>query len=181
MLSMSLTERERAWVVRQVSAGQLSQDVAAERPGIGLRQMKRLMRQLRASGDVGLVSRQPCGRRANRSLTSDFHAVLEGHLRGQCQGFGATLAAEKLAERDGIRVSAATVRRAQIRFGLWRPKSRRQKRLHQLRERRPRFGELIRIDGSPHAWFEDRGPRWTLIVFIGDATNRLTALQRGGC
>jgi len=173
---MSLTERERACVVRQVASGQFSQGVAAERLGIGLRQMRRLMRQWRASGDAGLVSRQR-GHRSNRGLPSDFHSVPEEHLRGQYQGFGATLAAEKLAERDGIKVSAATVRRAQIRFGLWRPKSRRQKRLHQLRERRARFGELIQIDGSPHAWFEGRGPRCTLIVFIDDATNCLTALN----
>jgi hypothetical protein len=47
----------------------------------------------------------------------------------------------------------------------------------QLRERRPRFGELVQIDGSPHDWFEGRGPRCTLIVFIDDATSRLTALH----
>ena len=47
----------------------------------------------------------------------------------------------------------------------------------QLRQRRPRFGELIQIDGSPHDWFEGRGPRCTLIVFIDDATSRLTALR----
>jgi len=59
-------------------------------------------------------------------------------------------------------------------MGLWRPKKRRQKRVFQLRERRPRFGELIQIDGSPHAWLEDRGPRCTLIVFIDDATSDAT-------
>jgi hypothetical protein len=84
---------------------------------------------------------------------------------------------EKLLEREGIVVSVETVRRMQIGLGLWRPKHRRQKRLFQLRERRPRFGELIQIDGSPHAWFEDRGPRCALIVFIDDATSRLTALR----
>jgi hypothetical protein len=47
----------------------------------------------------------------------------------------------------------------------------------QLRGRRPRFGELIQIDGSPHDWFEGRGPRCTLIVFIDDGTSRLTALR----
>ena len=47
----------------------------------------------------------------------------------------------------------------------------------QLRQRRPRFGELVQIDGSPHDWFEGRGPRCTLIVFIDDATSRLTALH----
>jgi transposase len=173
---MSLSERERACVVRQVASGQFSQVVAAERLGIGVRQMKRLMRLWRQSGDAGLVSSQR-GRRSNRGLSSAFHAVLEEHLRSQYQGFGPTLAAEKLMERDGIKVSAATVRRAQIRLGLWRPKARRQKRIHQLRERRPRFGELIQIDGSPHDWLEKRGPRCTLIVFIDDATNRLTALN----
>jgi hypothetical protein len=30
------------------------------------------------------------------------------------------------------------------------------------------------IDGSAHAWFEDRGPRCCLLVFIDDATSRLT-------
>ena len=38
------------------------------------------------------------------------------------------------------------------------------------------MGELIQIDGSPHDWFEGRGRRCTLIVFIDDATGRLTAL-----
>ena len=35
----------------------------------------------------------------------------------------------------------------------------------------------IQIGGSPHDGFEGRGPRCTLIVFIDDATSRLTALQ----
>jgi hypothetical protein len=45
-----------------------------------------------------------------------------------------------------------------------------------VRQRRPRFG-VVQIDGSPHDWFEGRGPRCTLIVFIDDATSRLTALH----
>jgi hypothetical protein len=36
---------------------------------------------------------------------------------------------------------------------------------------------LVQIDGSEHRWFEDRGPRCTLIVFIDDATSRLVALR----
>ena len=34
----------------------------------------------------------------------------------------------------------------------------------------------MQIDGSPHAWFEGRGPVCTLIVYIDDATSRLLAL-----
>jgi hypothetical protein len=36
---------------------------------------------------------------------------------------------------------------------------------------------LIQIDGSPHDWYERRAPRCALIVFIDDATGRLTALR----
>jgi hypothetical protein len=35
----------------------------------------------------------------------------------------------------------------------------------------------VQIDGSEHRWFEDRGPRSTLIVCIHDATGRLVALR----
>jgi hypothetical protein len=102
---------------------------------------------------------------------------IEVLLRQKYADFGATLAAEKLLELDGIKVSVEMVRRIQISLGLWRPKTRRARRVFQLRQRRPRFGELIQIDGSPHDWFEGRGPRCTLIVFIDDATGRLTALR----
>ncbi len=61
--------------------------------------------------------------------------------------------------------------------GLWRPKRRREARVHQRRPRRARLGELVRVDGSPHDWFEGRAPRCALIVFIDDATSRLLALR----
>jgi hypothetical protein len=48
---------------------------------------------------------------------------------------------------------------------------------HQLRERRACFGELIQIDGSPHAWFEGRAPACVLLVFIDDATGQLVQLH----
>jgi len=175
-ISMSLSERERAAVVRQIASKQISQVVAAARLGIGVRQMKRVMQAWRLTGDAALVSTKR-GLPSNRALPATLHAELEKCLRGPYQGVGATLVAEKLLEREGIAVSAETVRRAQIRLKLHRPKSRKDKRVFQLRERRARFGELVQIDGSPHAWFEARGPRCTLIVFIDDATSRLTGLR----
>ncbi len=51
------------------------------------------------------------------------------------------------------------------------------KRVQQPRQRRNCFGELIQIDGSHHGWFEDRGPKCALLVFIDDATGRLMDLH----
>jgi transposase len=176
VLTMSGLERERAFLVRQTIEGHLSQREASERLGIGVRQLKRLVHAWRAEGDAGLVSRQR-GRASHRRMADDLRTRISGLLREKYADFGATLAAEKLCELDHIKVSAETVRRLQIDLGLWRPKKRRAKRVFQLRQRRPRFGELVQIDGSPHDWFEGRGPRCTLIVFIDDATSRLTALH----
>jgi hypothetical protein len=47
------------------------------------------------------------------------------------------------------------------------------KRAFQMRPRCPRLGELVQIDGSPHAWLEDCAPRCTLIIFVDDAPARL--------
>ena len=176
VLGMRASERDRASLVRRHVEGGLSQRDASERLGIGVRQFKRLVRDWRREGDAGLVSRQR-GRPSNNRLASDRRAEIAGLLQGKYEGFGPTLAAEKLAAVEGITVSAETLRQMQIGLGLWGPKKRRVKRVFQLRERRPRFGELIQIDGSPHAWFEGRGPRCTLIVFIDDATGRLTSLR----
>lgn len=173
---MSIEERERSHLVGQTQEKHLSQRQASERLGIGVRQFKRLVRSWKQQGDAGLVSRQR-GRASNNRLASGERERIAELLRDKYPDFGPTLAVEKLLERDGIAVSAETVRQMQIAMGLWRPKKRRHKRVFQLRERRPRFGELIQIDGSPHAWLEGRGPRCTLIVFIDDATSLLTALH----
>jgi len=173
---MSGAERDRAYVVRQTLECRLGQREASERVGISVRQFKRLVHRLKTEGDAGLVSRQR-GRPSNNRLAADLRTRITALLRDKYPDFGPTLAAEKLLELEGITVSVETIRQLQIQLGLWKPKRRRAKRVFQVRERRARFGELIQIDGSPHDWFEGRGPRCTLIVFIDDATSRLTALR----
>ena len=175
-LSMTAGERERLYLVKLTGEGSLTQREAAERLGMSERQFKRVVRRWKLEGDGGLVSRQR-GRVSNHRLAEAERDRIVGLLRERYPDFGPTLAAEKLLEREGIRVSRETVRRLQIEAKLWRPKRRRAQRVFQVRERRPRFGELVQIDGSPHAWLEDRGPRCTLIVFIDDATGRLIDLR----
>ena len=98
-------------------------------------------------------------------------------MRERYADFGPTLAGEKLAELHDHHLCAETLRRWLIADGLWRPKRRRQARIHPRRPRRPGLGELVQIDGSPHDWFEGRAEPGTLIVFIDDATSRLLALR----
>ena len=175
-LLMSVAERDRSHLIRCTIEGSLGQREAAERLGISVRQFKRLVHAWRRAGDAGLLNRRR-GRPAPNRLADATRQRIEQLLRETYPDFSATLAAEKLAERDGIVVSRETVRRIQTLLKLHRPKKRGEKRVFRARDRRPRFGELVQIDGSPHDWFESRGPRCTLIVFIDDATSRLLALR----
>ena len=96
-------------------------------------------------------------------------------VRERYADFGPSFACEKLAELHGHRLSAETLRGWMIADGLWKPKARREIREHPSRPRRECLGDLVQIDGSPHDWFEGRGPRCTLIVHVDDATSRLLA------
>jgi hypothetical protein len=83
--------------------------------------------------------------------------------------FGPTLAAEHLADEDGLEVSEETLRRWMLAEGLW-SRMRRRSAHRKRRERREHFGDLVQLDGSFHAWFEERGPRGCLMNMVDDAT-----------
>jgi len=96
-------------------------------------------------------------------------------VRERYRDFGPSFACEKLADEHGHRLSAETLRGWMIEEGLWEPKARREMAAHPIRPRRDCLGDLVQIDGSPHDWFEGRGPSCTLIVYVDDATSRLLA------
>jgi len=122
-----------------------------------------------------LVSRR-VGQPSNRRLQEPLREAIRALLVARYPDFGPTLAREKRYELHQIEVSSETVRQLQVELGLWRPKRRQAARAFQWRERRWRFGELIQIDGSPHDWFEGRGPRGTLIVSNNDLADANTNL-----
>jgi transposase len=174
-VEMSERELRRAEVLASVLAGRLTMTAAAGLMGITRRQAHRLAKQFAEHGAAGLRHRAR-GRPSNRGLGPHVRQMAVAYVTENYRDFGPTLASQMLLERHGLSVSRETLRTWMREEGLWL--SRKQRRqLHQPRLRRDHFGELVQIDGSEHRWFEDRGPRCTLIVFIDDATSRLVALR----
>ncbi len=93
------------------------------------------------------------------------------------KGFGPTLMAEKIEQMKGIRLSKETLRKMMIEAGVWKAKVKKKAEPHYARPRRKHRGELVQIDGSEHAWLEDRGPKATLLVFVDDATSQILAAE----
>jgi hypothetical protein len=70
-----------------------------------------------------------------------------------------------------------TIRHQMTDAGLWMPRAQRPPKIYQPRARRVCLGELVQIDVTDHHWFEDRAPACTLLVYVDDATSRLTTLH----
>ena len=173
---MSQKEVNRAQVLDMLKEDKISQQEASKRMRVSTRQVRRLAKRYKAEGLGGLVSKKR-GRTSNRRLDEAARTTAIELIGTHYRDFGPTLANEKLAELHGIQLSVESTRQLMIGAGYWRTRKGGTVCAHPMRERRARFGELIQIDGSPHDWFEGRGEYCTLLVFIDDATGRLTQLR----
>jgi transposase len=176
--AMSSRELERVEVMGRVGSGELKLSDAAEMLDLSYRQAKRLRRRYRQVGGKGLKHGNT-GQCSNRSKPLNLRRrvlklVKKKYSGSEAERFGPTLAAEHLAEEDGVVIDHETLRRWMLEEGLW-SRQRKRKQHCQRRERKSHFGELVQLDGSFHCWLEGRGPRGCLMNMVDDATSTTQA------
>src|SRR5579863_5369677 len=162
-ITMTMRELDRFKVIQSVADGLLKPWRAAQRLGLTTRQVRRLVARLREDGPAGLVSGR-CAKPSNNRLDASTAARAIAIIRERYADFGPTLACEKLLGCHGVHLAKETVRRLIIDAHLWIARRQRPPKIHQLHSRRACVGELVQIDGSEHAWSEDRAPACTLLV-----------------
>jgi hypothetical protein len=175
-ITMTMRELDRFKVIQSVVDGLLKPWRAAQRLALTTRQVRRLAARLREQGAAGLVSGR-CAKPSNHRIDAGIAVRAVAIIKERYSDFGPTLACEKLRECHDVLLAKETVRQIMIAAGLWTPRRQRPPKIHQPRNRRSCYGELIQIDGSDHRWFEERAPACTLLVFIDDATSRLMTLH----
>ena len=175
LLTMSQKELTRFEIMQRLETKKLRQREAAKMLGVSERHVRRLLRKYREQGVSGLISERR-GRPSNNQLKPEIKRQAIDLIHKRYPDFGPTLAHEKLTEVHGVKLSVGSVRQIMIAEGLWKPKKTKSAVIHQMRPRRACLGELVQIDGSPHAWFEDRGPKCNLLAYIDDATGGLMEL-----
>lgn len=176
ILSMSGKEVDRLTVIQRVEDRLISQREAAKQLKITTRQVRRIQDAYRSFGAHGIVSKRR-GRPSNSRLSDLVKSEAIRLIQLHYPDFKPTLAHEKLTEKHGLKLSLESVRQLMIAHDLWKGKRRKKAKVHQMRERRSQYGELVQIDGSPHAWFEERGPKCCLLVYIDDATSQIMQLH----
>jgi hypothetical protein len=175
---MSSRELERVEIMGRVGSGDLKLSDAAVMLELSYRQTKRLWRRYRQVGRKGLKHGN-AGRPSNRSKPLKFrrrvlHLIRNKYSGSEGERFGPTLAAEHLAEEDGIVLDHESLRLWMLQEGLW-SRQRKRKKHCQRRERKAHFGELVQLDGSFHDWLEGRGPRGCVMNMVDDATSATQA------
>ena len=166
-------------MLSQVTKGAMSAVTAANVLGLSRRQVHRLLMGFQTEGPAG-IRHKARGRRSNNRTDPAMREFTVTLVRENYIDFGPSFAAEKLAEDHDLKMSRETLRKWMQDAGIWL--SRKQRRtFHQPRLRWECYGELIQIDGSNYRWFEDRGPAYTLLAFIDDATSTLIQLRDVFC
>jgi hypothetical protein len=170
MIMASQEELRRLHVIRKVQEKVIRQVKAGEILSLSVRQIRRMVKRVRGEGDRGVIHRSR-GRSSNRAFPGRNKDRVIELYREKYEGFGPTLAAEKLLEGDRIELSEETLRGWLIESGDWK-KSRKRRGHRQWRERKEHCGEMVQMDGSHHDWLEGRGPACVLMGYIDDATGR---------
>src|SRR5258708_39683591 len=156
-IALSQRERDRLRVLREVQQKQITQIAAAKRLKISDRHIRRLLVGLGEHGERAVIHGLR-GRRSNRRLTARLQQKILRRVRQRYADFGPTRAAEHLAQ-EGLSVSRETLRKWMVKTSLWCPRAQRVKTIHVWRERRARFGGLVRHESSPFPLFGEHWPR----------------------
>ena len=163
---------------------------AAELLGVSQRHARRLLAAYREQGAAALAHGNR-GRRPHNAIPPAQAAAVVELATQRYEGANHTHFTELLSEREGIDLSrpgaggrsfvtcvvVATgvnprraARRILTKAGIGSPRSRRSPQHRFRRQRMPQAGMLVQLDGSHHAWLEDRGPKFALLLAVDDAT-----------
>ena len=108
-INMSQREGKRWPVIQGVIEGRVRQRQAAGVLDVSVRQIRRLVKRVRAEGAAGLCHRSR-GQPSNRRIAPRRKARVLQLFQTRYADFGPTFACEKLAERHQLTVSHETLR-----------------------------------------------------------------------
>jgi transposase len=172
MVILNKKEQRRLLVLNRVETGEIIGREAAELLNLSLRHVRRIIAAYRKEGAAALAHGNR-GRKSHHALDSSLGKQVLELAQSSYAGCNNQHFTELLVEREGIKLSRSSVRRILLSAGIRSPKKRRPPKHRSRRERYPKEGMLLQIDGSRDDWLEGRGPYLTLIGAIDDATGRV--------
>ena len=166
---MNPKEQARLQVLNSLLAEHMTLDQAATLMGVSPRHTRRILAAYREKG-AAAVAHGHRGRKPPNATPDALMAYVVHLVHTRYGGANHTHLSELLAERESIDIGRTTLRRILVNAGLSSPRRRRPPRHRVRRQRMPRAGMLIQLDGSHHRWLGDHGPPFALLLAVDDAT-----------
>ena len=171
-INLTDSEQERYDVVSSCIEGDITNKEASVRLGLKIRWVQMLKRAVEKNGKKGVIHKSKGQVPPNATSKIITEKVVTFFEQKKHHDFGPTFAQEKLVD-IGVNLNPETLRLLMIKKKLWKPHPRRGPQIvHEWRERKESFGELVQFDGSYHDWFED-GSEQCLLAAIDDATSKI--------
>jgi transposase len=173
-VTLNTQEQKRVMVLNRIVAGQLSAAEAGVLLEKSPRQVQRILAAYRKEG-IAAVAHGNRGRKPVHTIRADVRNQVIALATTTYAGCNQQHLRDLLEEREGIMLSRSSVHRVLQQAGLLPEPQRRKPQHRRRRKRYAQEGMLVQIDGSRHAWLEERGPWLSPIAAIGDATGKLAA------
>ena len=166
---MTQKEQTRLQVLNSLLAEHIALDQAAELMGVSPRHTRRILAAYQERGAAALAHGHR-GRRPANAIPEATRSQVVHLARTVYEGANHTHLSELLSEREGVDMGRTTLRRILANAGLSSPRRRRPPKHRVRRQRMPREGMLIQLDGSYHPWLGEDGPQFTILFAVDDAT-----------
>lgn len=170
-ISMTQRERDTLRLFHDLERGKRKKRDVAVMLGISSRHLRRKYQRYLEKRDKSLVDhrRINSGRKGKVQIKRDFLSWYDNLLEGG--KYDPHHAADMFHQETKVLIAGETSRRWLMESGHWKGKPKKVAKRHPMRQRRPRRGELVQIDGTPHVWVGDWV--WNLLLFIDDATSEI--------
>jgi transposase len=169
---LSKEENRRAMIISGAAERNRTNDEISKALGLSVRQVQRLRKTLNEQGPAGLAHGNR-GSKPGHALNDDLIERIKDTYETKYKGFNFSHYHEKLIEVEQLELSISSVRRILKSGGYLSPKKRRAPKHRSRRERMSCEGAMLQLDGSSHAWLENRGPKMCLLGAIDDATGKV--------
>ena len=166
---MKPKEQTRLQVLNSLLAEHMTLDQAATLIGVSPRHTRRILADYRKNGAASLAHGHR-GRKPANAIPETTRSRVVHLARTVYEGANHTHLSELLSEREGLDMGRTTLRRILVNAGLSSPRRRRPPKHRVRRQRMPREGMLIQLDGSYHRWLGEDGSQFTILLAVDDAT-----------
>ena len=166
---MTPKEQTRLQVLNSLLVEHMTLDQAATLMGVSPRHTRRILADYRKNGAASLAHGHR-GRKPANAIPEATRSRVVHLARTVYEGANHTHLTELLSEREGVDMDRTTLRRILANAGLSSPRRRRPPKHRVRRQRMPREGMLIQLDGSYHRWLGEDGPQFTILFAVDDAT-----------